>query len=42
VEFKEQGVYTIEILIDEVMKLRIPVPVVLVQKQQPKQPPQNQ
>lgn len=36
VEFKEQGTYTIEVLIDEVMKLRVPVPVVLVQqKQQP-------
>ena len=41
VEFKEQGVYTIEILIDEVMKLRIPVPVIVLPQQQgkPQQPP---
>ena len=45
VEFKEQGTYTIEVLIDEVMKLRVPVPVILVQqKQQPPKgaPPQAQ
>ena len=40
VEFKEQGVYTIEILIDDVMKLRIPVPVIVVQRPgQPQQQP---
>jgi hypothetical protein len=35
VEFKEAGVYTIEVLVDDVMKLRFPIPVVQVQ------PPQN-
>jgi hypothetical protein len=36
VEFKEAGVYTIEVLVDDVMKLRFPIPVVLAQ-----QPPQG-
>jgi hypothetical protein len=36
VEFKEAGVYTIEVLVDDVMKLRFPIPVVQVQ-----QPPQG-
>ena len=35
VEFKDPGVYTIEILVDDVMKLRVPIPVVVV-------PPQGQ
>jgi hypothetical protein len=35
VEFKEAGVYTIEVLVDDVMKLRFPIPV--VQAQQPPQ-----
>jgi hypothetical protein len=39
VEFKEQGTYTIEVLIDDVMKLRVPVPVILVQQKQ--QPPKG-
>lgn len=30
-EFAQPGVYTLEILIDDVMKLRVPVPVVVVQ-----------
>ncbi len=32
VEFKEQGVYTIEVLVDDVMKLRFPIPVVVHQQ----------
>lgn len=32
IEFAQQGVYTLEILIDDVMKLRVPVPVVVVQQ----------
>jgi hypothetical protein len=35
VEFKVAGTYYIEVLVDDVMKLRYPVPVVLV-------PPPNQ
>jgi hypothetical protein len=31
VEFKEQGVYTVEVLVDDVMKLRYPIPVAVVQ-----------
>jgi hypothetical protein len=34
VEFKDAGVYTIEVLVDDVMKLRFPIPVVLVQPAQ--------
>jgi hypothetical protein len=34
VEFKADGVYFIEVLVDEVMKLRFPVPVVVVQPPQ--------
>ncbi len=36
VEFKTAGVYFIEILVDDVMKLRVPVPVVVIP--QPGQP----
>jgi hypothetical protein len=41
VEFKDPGVYTVEVLVDDVMKLRFPVPVVQVQPPQgaPAQPP---
>jgi hypothetical protein len=39
VEFKEQGVYTIEVLVDDVMKLRFPIPVVV--HQQPGGAPQQ-
>ena len=35
VEFKTAGTYFVEVLVDDVMKLRFPVPVILV-------PPQNQ
>jgi hypothetical protein len=35
VEFKDAGTYFIEVLVDDVMKLRYPVPVVLA-------PPPNQ
>lgn len=40
-EFKAEGVYFIEVLVDEVMKLRFPVPVVLVRPPQsaPQGPP---
>lgn len=30
-EFGQQGVYTLEVLVDDVMKLRIPLPVMVVQ-----------
>ncbi len=33
VEFKVAGTYYIEVLVDDVMKLRFPVPVILVQQQ---------
>ncbi|HUE36536.1 MAG TPA: hypothetical protein VMO20_04035 [Candidatus Acidoferrum sp.] len=39
VEFKVAGMYFIEVLVDDVMKLRYPVPVVLVPP--PNQNPQN-
>ena len=41
VEFKVAGTYYIEVLVDDVMKLRYPVPVVLVPppNQNPQQPP---
>jgi hypothetical protein len=37
VEFKNAGVYYVEVLVDDVMKLRYPVPVILAP--QPNQPP---
>ena len=40
VEFKQPGVYFIEVLVDDVLKLRFPMPVVVVQQQQPGQAPQ--
>lgn len=42
VEFKTAGTYFIEVLVDDVMKLRYPVPIILVPQQQPPgaQPPQ--
>jgi hypothetical protein len=41
VEFKAAGTYYIEVLVDDVMKLRYPVPVILAppQNQNPQQPP---
>jgi hypothetical protein len=43
VEFKVDGIYYVEVLVDDVMKLRYPVPVILVpmpnQPQQVPQPP---
>lgn len=30
-EFTQQGVYFVEVLVDDVMKLRFPVPVIVVQ-----------
>lgn len=43
VEFKTAGTYFVEVLVDDVMKLRYPVPVVVVQRpnQQPPAPPQQ-
>ena len=38
-EFKTPGVYFIEVLVDDVMKLRYPMPVVLVQQNPNPQPP---
>lgn len=40
VEFAQPGVYFVEVLVDDVMKLRFPVPVIIVQQQQPGQQPQ--
>src|SRR5512137_209163 len=40
VEFKVAGTYYVEVLVDDVMKLRYPVPVILVQQPQPGQQPQ--
>jgi len=37
VEFKTAGVYYVEVLVDEVMKLRYPVPVIHTPPQQPQQ-----
>lgn len=34
VEFPSAGVYHVEVLVDDVMKLRFPIPVVVVQQQQ--------
>lgn len=43
VEFKVAGTYFVEVLVDDVMKIRYPVPVILApmpnQPQQPQQPP---
>jgi hypothetical protein len=39
VEFRSAGTYYLEILVDEVMKLRFPLSVVVVQPQQQHQPP---
>ncbi len=41
VEFKAPGTYYIEVLVDDVMKLRYPVPVILAPPQSQPQPPQN-
>src|SRR4029077_19388460 len=41
VEFKVAGAYFVEVLVDDVMKLRYPVPVVVApQQSQPQPPPQ--
>jgi hypothetical protein len=37
VEFKTAGVYQIEVLVDDVMKIRFPLPVMLVEQPQGKQ-----
>lgn len=39
VEFKTAGTYFIEVLVDDVMKLRYPVPIILVQPAPGAQPP---
>jgi uncharacterized protein DUF6941 len=39
VEFKTPGTYYVEVLVDEVMKLRYPVPVLVAPPQTPGQPP---
>lgn len=41
VEFKSPGVYFLEVVVDDVMKIRYPFPVVVVQQQQGQQPPQQ-
>jgi hypothetical protein len=38
VEFKTAGTYYVEVLVDDVMKLRYPVPIILVQPPQGAQP----
>ena len=35
VKFEAPGIYTIEVLVDDVMKLRFPVPLAVVQRQAP-------
>lgn len=43
VEFKTAGTYFVEVLVDDVMKLRYPIPVIHAPPpQQPQQPPQGQ
>ena len=42
VEFKTAGTYFVEVLVDDVMKLRYPVPVIHVPPPQQQQPPQGQ
>ncbi len=43
VEFKTAGTYFVEVLVDDVMKLRYPIPVILSPPQQQQQhPPQGQ
>jgi len=43
VEFKTAGTYYVEVLVDDVMKLRYPVPIILVKPQQGQaKPPQPQ
>jgi hypothetical protein len=44
VEFKTEGVYYIEVLVDDVMKIRYPVPLVVAppQQQQAGQPPKSE
>ncbi|MBI3874503.1 MAG: hypothetical protein HY300_00720 [Verrucomicrobia bacterium] len=40
IEFRAEGIYFVEVLVDDVMKLRLPLPVVVVQPAQPQgQPP---
>jgi len=39
VEFKVPGTYYVEVLVDDVMKLRYPVPVLVAPPQQQQQPP---
>ena len=39
VEFKTAGTYFVEVLVDDVMKIRYPVPVVLVPPPNPQNPP---
>ncbi|MDE3099712.1 MAG: hypothetical protein KGJ88_09585 [Verrucomicrobiota bacterium] len=40
-EFKTIGTYFIEVLVDDVMKLRYPVPVIVPQPQNPPAPPEK-
>src|SRR5215510_14085565 len=42
VEFKTAGTYFVEVLVDDVMKLRYPVPVIIAPQQTQPQPPQGQ
>ena len=42
VEFKTAGTYFIEVLVDDVMKLRYPIPVIHVPPPQPQQQPPTQ
>ena len=39
IEFKKEGIYYIEIIVDEVLKLRFPLPVMIVPP--PQKPSQN-
>jgi hypothetical protein len=42
VEFKVPGAYYVEVLVDDIMKLRYPVPVIVAPAQQQQQQPQQQ
>ncbi len=42
VEFKTAGTYWVEVLVDDVMKLRYPIPVILAPPQPQQQPPHGQ
>ena len=40
-KFEMPGVYTVEVIVDEVMKLRYPLPIVIVEPPGAKKPPEE-